>query len=115
MPSHNLATTIYNLSINWLDEQLGTLILEQENNSHFLIICTYFLKLGAGTCIYELTDRMDDAYEGNVSMDELLSVLEKLVTNPMYKTKQILDTLCNVDIPKIILKYVFSVLENGNE
>ena len=115
MPSHNLATTIYNLSINWLDEQLGTLILEQENNSHFLIICTYFLKLGAGTCIYELTDRMDDAYEGNVSMDELLSVLEKLVTNPIYKTKQILDTLCNENVAKVILKYAFSALENGEK
>ena len=116
MPSHNLATTIYNLSINWLDDQLGTSILEQENNSHFLIIWTYFLKLGAGTCINELTSRIEDAFEGDVgSMDELLSVLEKLVTNPMYKTKQILDTLCNVNIPEVILKYAFSAFENGEE
>ncbi len=118
MHSHNssLATTLYDLSINWLDNQLGTLILEQENNSCFLIICTYFLKLGAVKCMEELNSDIVDAHEYNDSgMDELFSVLGKLNTGTVYKTKHILDTLCNDYLAKIILKYVFCAFLNNSE
>lgn len=112
MSSHNLATTIYNLSINWLDDQLSNLISKQENNSLFIVICIYALKL-CPTCIEELLpSELQSQPDFNINKDnQLILELKKLTTNPIYKTKQILDTLRDADLALIIIKYSFLKLE----
>ena len=115
MPSHNLAATIYNLSINLLDKKLSTLITRQEIDSNALIILTYFLKLGVETCTKFFTDRIlsseyDSSFTGK---SDFISVLKQLATNPIYKTQQILDASCtsDEDLAFIIIKNVCPKLD----
>ena len=46
-------------------------------------------------------------------MDELFSVLQQLVMDPIYNTKHLLDVSTTEDIAMIIIKYVFSEFRNN--
>ncbi len=112
MPSHNLAATIYNLSINLLDKQLSTLIFQQKIDSNALIILTYFLKLSAKACMENIIHGVVQTTRVTswTQKRDFISVLEQLATNPIYKTQQILDTCytSNEDLAFFIIKELFS-------
>ncbi len=112
IPSHNIAATIYNLSINLLDKQLSTLVFQQKIASNALIILTYFLKLNAKACIENIINEVVQTQDDQnwTGKRDFISVLEQLATNPIYKTQQILDTCytSNEDLAFFIIKELFS-------
>lgn len=103
-----MATETYNFSINSLDVQLGALISEQGDTPSLLLIWIYAIKMSL-TCIQDfIPTGWDGIYIIFNAESPLIMELKELTTNPIRKTKQILDAICDTQLALIIIKYSFS-------
>ena len=107
MPLHpDFAARIYNLSINALDDQLSYLMNEEKDSFFGAFICAQ--KLFPMCTVDLVPSALRTRSDFDITRDiELTWELQKLATDPIYKTKQILDTLRDEDLALIIIKYSF--------